>query len=472
MNVLLVNPNYNELIYEHISHPNIILPLSIAYIASACEKEGIKVKILDANASGLSFKDTLSNILKSGSKYIGITGTAETMLIVYKLSKEIKKNSSKVVILGGPYVSFAADKILSETRDIDIIVRGEGEITFPQIITCLETSKKYLLKIKGISWIRNNKIYHNPDREFIRNIDSIAFPAYHLLPMEKYTPNSFFYNKMKKVSSIGMITSRGCSMKCYFCSSSYFWKKLRIRSLENIINEINFIVNKYNIKYIDFWDDYFTASKKRVEKFCQALINNNIKIKWSCYSRVESLSEDLILLMREAGCCGIQIGIESGNINILESIKKNNDIKQIVKVIKAINKAGIKSMGFFMIGLIGENEKTIKDTVKLARISNLDFALFNIVMPYPGTKLYEISMKNKIIDENYNCSEMINYFYKKYRTEFLDSAMLQKYYQKAYRQFYLRPGFILKSLITLCKHPNEIKTYIILFQEFLKKIAH
>ncbi|GEM_PF-2197625 len=471
MSVLLVNLNYKELIYKNKNHPHIIPPLGLAYLASALENHGIEVEILESNANNLTQAETVEEIISSKAKYIGLTGTAETMPLVKYVCERVKQKSEKKIILGGPYASFVPDKILSESQYIDIIVRGEGEYILPKLIEKLEKDDSDLFDINGISWKNNNRIIRNPDEQIIKNIDEILFPAYHLLPMDKYTPNPFFYRKRKNEHSFAIITSRGCPMRCYYCSASSFWRIFRMRSIDNIFQELKILILKYKVSYIDIWDDLFTVSIERVKKFCIMLKENNFNIKFSVYARIESLTNEMITTLNKSGCVGIQIGIESGNRQILRSINKDVKIDTIIERIAKIHNTGMKSISFFMIGLPGETEKTVRDSIKLAKVLKTDYILFNTVVPYPGTYLYEMSLKNGIIDDRYPWDKMSKYFEKLYHTQFLSSEEIRSLYNKSYISVYFRPGYIFKHFFSLIFAPLLWRIYFNFVKELIGRLS-
>lgn len=453
--ILLVNPPYIKKTSGLKKVISIQPPLGLAYLASSLEKNGLDVKILDANAELLTIEETANIIASSNAKYIGITAVTVTIPIVYNLSKAIKEKCSKKIIVGGPHVTFLPERTLKECNSIDIVVRGEGELTLVELI-----KSRNLEKIAGITYRgTDGKILSNTDRLLIENIDEIPFPAMHLLPIDKYRPNIYFNKGYKGRKYARIITSRGCPNRCVYCSSTHFWKKLRLRSPENVVSEIELLVKNYDIRHLDFLDDTMTLSRERVKRICTLMKERGLDINWTCYARVNNITEDMVSMMKESGCFGIAFGIESGNQEILNRIQKNITIEQIRKAIQITKNSGIKTMCDFMIGLPGDTTETINQTINFAIELNPDLAFFSITTPFPGTELFDEAMSKGWITEDYSWDEMTLHGLTKFRNESVDSKYLAETYSRALKKFYLRPQFISNSMKRIIQNPYEFKNY-------------
>ncbi len=414
-------------------------PLGLAYLAAVLEKMH-DVSIIDCPTMNYSFSDFKRIIKKSKPDIVGITSVTSAIYGAYKTAKTAKEeNPNCTVIIGGPHVTFTAEQTLRECRYIDIIVRGEGEQTILEIANFLEKKKPKaeMKKIRGISFRIGNKIINNPDRGFIKNLDSLPHPARHLLPMEKYKLGRYRFGII--------MTSRGCPYNCIYCSSSLICGNIwRSRSPENVAEELRMLKDEYSIKEVEFMDDTFTLNQKRAEEICNIMTKEKIDLSWTCSSRVNTISRGLARKLKKAGCHTIYFGIESGSQRILDKIGKGITLRQSVDAIKTAKQEGIKTLGSFILGIPGETKKTINKTIKFARILKTDFAQFTICTPYPGTRIFdEAKRKGLLLTEDWS----------KYTT--LEPVMsipglsyreLKKLLRKAYLSFYIRPGFLLNQI--------------------------
>jgi len=346
------------------------------------------------------------------------------------------------------------ERTLKECKSIDIIVRGEGELTTVDL-----AKKNDLSTVKGITYRNNGRIISNPDKGLIADIDKIPFPARHLLPMNLYRSSTFF-NIHGSKGHTTLITARGCPNKCVFCSSSHFWGKLRMRSPENIVAEIEEIITKYGIRQIDFVDDTFTLSKKRVNKICNMILERDLDIKWVCSSRVNTITEETVKTMKKAGCYGIVFGIESGNQDILNRINKNVTLDQSRNAVQLSKKEGLITVGDFMIGLPDDTLETVTQTINFAIKLNPDRALFSMTTPFPGTTLYNEYLEKGLFKDNLTWDEFSLHSGTKFRNENLTAQEIEKSYLKAKRRFYIRSAFIIKSLVKIIKNPYELRNYM------------
>jgi radical SAM superfamily enzyme YgiQ (UPF0313 family) len=264
-----------------------------------------------------------------------------------------------------------------EGIDVDYAVYGEGEITFSEFIYFLKKERK-VEAINGLIY-RNeeNIIVKNPPRIQIKDLDEIPFPAYDLLKMNKYP--------MHRIT-----TTRGCPYKCVFCNSSSIWDwKWRKRSVENIVEEIQFLLKNHEKKVFFLNDNTFNVDLERIELFCNTLIEKKIDILWSTPVKVEIMTQEVAALMKKAGCYNVGVGIESANNEILKNIRKKTTIEEINQGISIFKKAGIEVLGQFVIGSPGETLETVKESIDYAKKSELDFVMFYAILPFKGTEQWD-----------------------------------------------------------------------------------
>jgi len=419
------------------------IPLGLGYLASTLEKDNHKVKIIDAPTLNYSMSEIKGEIQEFEPEIVGITATTSSIYDAYHVAGLVKNIKSQIItVIGGPHVTFTAEETLKECPSIDIVVRREGEVTLKELVNFWEAGCSptigSLTHIKGITFRENGKIKETEPRPFIENLDDLPFPAYHLLPMERYElGNHRFAN---------IITSRGCPFSCIFCSSSELCgKRWRARSPENVVEEIKLLKDKFGVKEIEFLDDTFTLNQKRAKKISDLLIKENLNISWACSSRVDTLSQELVGKLKQAGCHTIYLGIESGSQKVLNIVQKGITLLQAERAIRIVKKARLNTLGSFIIGIPGESEKTIKKTIDFAKKLSPTFAQFTICTPYPGTKLFRIAKeKGWLLTKDWSKYTIVDPVMK---IPGLVSKKLVKWLMRAYLSFYLRPKFILSQLI-------------------------
>jgi anaerobic magnesium-protoporphyrin IX monomethyl ester cyclase len=412
MRVCLINPPRIQ--PKSWGKPSVAQPLDIAYVAALLEKQH-KVHIIDAPnegwkileeidgtkyRQGLTNKEIADRIRQWSPDVVGITipfsGWWKPAYEVTSIAKSIDKDI--ITVLEGLHPSARPADCLAHPN-IDFVVIGEPEQTMFELMDVLEQGNVAgLKKVKGIGFKRNGETIITPPRPAIQDLDSLPFPARHLLPMGTYfaaVKENPLRGEISKPWTV-MITSRGCPNNCVFCSSNVVMgKKWRSRSPENVVDEIEQLVHTYHIKQVDFNDDNMTLDKKRMETICDLIVKRGLDIEW--YSptgvRADTLDENLLTKMKESGCKKIRIAPESGVQRVVDQIiKKNLNLKEVEKAVVLSKKVGIKVGCFFVIGLIGETKEDIKETINYAynlRRLGANSFIFSIAAPVYGTELYE-----------------------------------------------------------------------------------
>jgi magnesium-protoporphyrin IX monomethyl ester (oxidative) cyclase len=401
--------------------------LDIAYVAALLERQH-KVCIIDVPTEGwrnleeidgkryrlgLTNKETSARIKQWSPDLVVITvpfsGWSKTAFDVASAAKSIDKDITTVLIGLHPSAR-PADCLMHP--NIDFVVIGEPEQTVSELAGVLEQGKvEDLKKVRGIAFIKNGETIITPPRPVIQNIDSLPFPARHLLPMEAYfaaVKENPLRGEIRKPWAI-MITSRGCPYNCVFCTvHTVMGKKWRARSPENVVDEIEQLVHTYHIKQIDFLDDNMTLDKKRMETICDLIVKRGLDIEWYTPSgvRADTLDENLLTKMKESGCKKIRVAPESGVQRVVDQIiKKNLSLKEVEKAVVLSKKVGIKVGCFFVIGLIGETKKDIEETINYAyklRRLGADGFIFSIATPQYGTELYEQAKRGGFLRDGFS----------------------------------------------------------------------
>jgi radical SAM superfamily enzyme YgiQ (UPF0313 family) len=328
---------------------------------------------------------------------VGISAKSQNFNSACNVAKLVKMvNRKTVVIVGGPHVSMIGADILS-CPEIDIGVKGEGEKTIVELLDSLSSNKE-LSSIKGIIYRDCTGVVENAPRDFIKDLDLFGYPhefaAEVLKDYDKY-PITAFNN---------IFASRGCPYSCFFCGSKKIWgQNVRFRSPENIVKEINLLQEK-GIRFIRFDDDTFGVKKQNIIDLCNAISKHCPGVRWSCELHVKLVDEQVVRLMRKSGCYRIEVGIESGNNEMLKKIRKNITIEEAILACKIIKKYGIELQTFFMVGFPWETESTLEDTLNAMKNIDSDILAYSIFTPYPGTEAFEFCKVNRLIDDKFDTS--------------------------------------------------------------------
>lgn len=432
-------------------------PLGIAYIASFLERKGVKVDIYDSFAEDATMSDIYDKIRYCKANIIGISSVTSTIKEAVKIA-EFSKSQGKIVVIGGIHFTSMPTETFQKFSCFDYGIVGEGENPFYELIMGVE-----LKDIKGLVYRNGSSIIINKPADLIKDLSILPNPARNLLKNRLYrSSNNFFINR-KPFTSI--ITSRGCPFNCVFCASKIMWgTKVRYRPVEDIFNELDEI-KKMGIKQIQIVDDTFTLAIDRVRHITKKI--KSLNFEWGCNARVDKISPEILTLLKSSNCMFIEFGIESGNQNILNSMKKGITLEQARLALKLVKKLGIKSSCNFIIGNLGDTEKTIKETISFAKELNPDYALFHMLTPYPGTELFEIVQRN-----HYLIKDIEDYTNPKYsdcviELPGLDSKRIKSLSMKAYKSFYFRPRYIFRALSQSFFSFDEIKKNYSLLKSFL-----
>ena len=434
-------------------------PIGLCYLGAVLEKVGHRPEIFDAQLIEKSEKHLSNLIIQKKFDVVGfsaVTPSAKRTSIMASIVKEIRPKTTTIV--GGVHPTVTGPDVLKQMPDVDIAVFGEGELTIIDLLEHLE-HKKSLDEVRGIAFRTDEQIVRTERRELIKDLDTIPFPAHHLVDLDKYTPPpGLFFEK----PIIPMTSSRGCPYDCAFCADTVIWQgRCRMRSAQNVVDEMEYLRERYGAREIKFFDDTFTASRKRTVEICNEILRRNLGLIWRCASRVDKVDPELLKLMRESGCRSISFGIESGDDEILKRMNKKITVEQARQAVKWSKEVEIETKGFFMLNYPGENIETTEKTIRLSRELDLDFVGFNITMPYLGTRLRDEVEKNYRIDEKLwhdTDAALGNQIY--FFQDDLPVDYLKKAYRRAARGFYLKPKVILRKLLNI-RNLRMLKSYIV-----------
>jgi len=432
--VTLVNPPYPKGAHQHPP----FTPLGLGYLAAVLEKNQYDVDVIDCQASKLSFDDFRNEISKRQPDIVGMTSTTLTYNSALRIAKIAKEVHPKcLTVLGGVHVTFWDDKALQECPDLDVVVRKEGENTILELVEMLKAGRAFD-DVLGITCRKGEEIVRNPDRPYIEDLDSLPFPAHHLWPIDRL-------RKYGKVI-FPLMTSRGCTFWCEFCSAvRMFGRRFRMRSPKNVVDEIEYLHNTFGADNFTFYDDTFTINQPRTAEICKEIINRKLKIKWDCETRVDMVTKELLLTMREAGCYAIWYGVESGSQRVIDAMGKGFSLTQVMRAFKWAKEAGLMVVAGTILGSPGETKETAWETIKFVEKLNPDDVGFYIATPYPGTPMYDlVKEKNwlRVTDfDKYDTATPI------FELPTLSMKELREIREQAFQRFYIRPTYVLNMFI-------------------------
>lgn len=435
-------------------------PVSLATAGAVLENRGHNVDILDCPAQMIDYEPFCQKITPGEYDIVCWSTATPSITSDLFLSKTIKHMDPDIkTVVFGTHVTELADVCLQQETSLDFIIRNEPEETLAELIACLE-DKKELSSVTGLSFSQEpHKICHNPPRPYINNLDSIPFPAWHLLDLDRYRL-PLIHKKFLIISPI-----RGCPYPCSFCTANtYYGRKIRKKTVQRIIEEMEYDIRRFDISHFLIWADTFTADRDYVMDFCDAIILKKLAISWACNSRVDTVDDALLKKMAAAGCWMISYGIESGDQHVLNTARKNITLNQSRKAVSLSRKNGITVVGHFIFGLPGDSIGSINKTIQFAKSLDLDFAQFYCATPFPGSPLFRKALDNKWIDK---------FDFSQFRQ---DNAVMQlpglppekvnALRKKAFKGFYTNPRHFFQLLKTVRQHniSDAIKSSV----EFLK----
>lgn len=462
MRIMLINPpnTMEDVLGKASVFVSELDPLGLLYIAAVVEQEGHEVIVLDAYIDRLGLKGIMEEVERAKPDVVGISCLTSNGAAVYEIGKRIKAGGVKVV-LGNVHASIFYEIYLNHNC-ADAVVHGEGEYAFRDICRRYD-EKKGLDGIPGVSWHNGKEIVNNAPPEIILDLDSLPFPARHLVPKEKYAVgklNNFIYVNKGNKTIRQMFTSRGCVYACNFCVV-HRDRNFRAMSPARVVDEMEMLVRDYDVGYVFIMDSLFIAQKKRVQQICEEMIKRRVNIKWGCEGHVNIIDENTLGWMEKAGCYEMHFGIESGVQRLLDNVKKGTKLAGIEKSIKMVKRvSNIKVAGLFMLGMPGETLEDSKTTVEFAKHLPLDFAQFSITVPYPGSEMFETLSREGRLDtglrpggnvdldvwRRYSAHSGFSDNEPIYVPEGMTADDLKKMEKYALRSFFLRPSQIISQM--------------------------
>lgn len=455
MKVLLINPPrfkgipvIREERCEITERYSVLEPYSLLQIAAELQHHGDLVSLVDLNGFNLPYERLLSELKNVNPDAVVFRFTPTTFDWDIKTAEIAKSVNEEIITIGICWtLRTMPDAVMANAPHLDIYIRHEYEVVTPNLLDAI-SSNMDLINVRGIVYRHNREVRITDDAAPLVDYDLLPLPAYDLLP----SLNPYYVTAPAGKPFTIMYTSKGCPFRCSFCTvAGTAW---RPRSAEKILEELKFLKQKYKVRTLSFFDETFTLDRKRVEKICKILIEEDLHIHWYCNTRAHLVDRDLLFLMRKAGCTGISYGIESGSQKILDYCDKNLKVEQGKNAIRWAKEAGIKTFCSFILGLPGENWTTISETFRFVEETLPTSAQFNVAVPYPGTRLFE-QMKKAYPHELdfrllYQDDAVVG-------TESLSPADLNKARKMAYRTLYFNPRWWFSNIQHVMKNPEDMQ---------------
>lgn len=423
------------------SYPN----LTLATLAGHLIKEH-SVRVIDLDILNRYYDPLFDEIKRFKPDIVAASAKTPDYLAVKDIMYKIKKEYPDLTtIVGGVHITALPEEASKESC-FDIIVIGEGDEVIPKILS------SSLKDIEGIIYREDSAgiTTSNPKKGLIKDLNSMPYPAWQLFDINKYKNSRLSSRK----NPVGLIeTSRGCAFECNFCSKLTFGTKYRVKEYDRVVDELEFML-KCGFKEIHIVDDSFTQNINRAKRVCSEIIKRGLKFPWSLFNgiRVDMVDKEFFTLAKKAGCWQIGFGIESGDQEVLDKINKKTKLSDIETAIKLAKKADIDTFGFFIFALSGETEASMKKTIEFAKKLPLDIAKFDICIPYPGTPYYDsLKSEGRIKTEDwtkYICHQINEPLFEH---PDLSWETIGFYYKKAFREFYLRPNYIMRRFFRSIK---------------------
>ncbi len=451
MKIVLVNPPQE--IYLQGNNPKVIEkergknpPLGLLYVASAIKKAAHhEVKIIDANLYGYNGDDILAQFKEMRSDVLGVSVTTFTILDALEVIRTFKVvNPRGKVIAGGPHVAIFPRETVSLGL-VDVAVKREGEPLINKILDAIGDPES-LRQIKGICFRHNGKIIDTGEAPYINDLDSLEIPDRTLLPYREY------YSLLGgDAYSTTLFTSRGCPYRCAFCDRPALGKKFRFHSAEYVVREILQCID-LGIREFLVYDDTFTVNRRRVLEICDRIVELGLNITWDIRARVDTVDEQMLRALRRAGCRAVHYGVEAGSEPILKRLDKGITIPRVKEIFRLTRKTGMDTLAYFMIGNPGEQAGDIAKSLDLAKQIKPDFMHMTVFTPFPATRLYQEALDTGMIAHDVWREFAANPrpdFIPPIWPEYFTREELHKIIAASYKEFYLRPAYVLRRLLRL-----------------------
>jgi radical SAM superfamily enzyme YgiQ (UPF0313 family) len=442
-------------------------PLGLLYIAAYIREHGHTPYVVDITARKWNRQHAIEYVLSVNPDIVGITAKTINILNAHKIAEDLKRNGfTGSVVLGGAHLTAVPEETFLRFGAFDYGVIGEGEITFLELIERIQ-QKLEINHILGLVWRDpSGSVVVNPPRPLIKDLDTLPFPAWDLLPDFPHSyPHSALETKRAPAASI--MASRGCPFQCTFCDHVIFGSRVRQNSAEYTLRMIRHLIDTYGIKDLMMLDDNFILDREKLFAICDAMIQEKMNLSWYCMGHTNLMTEDRLKKIKEAGCWFLEIGIESGCDRILKLIKKNTTKAEIAEAVKRARNAGLKVKGNFIFGFPTETRESLEETIQFATNIGLSYFQQNFLTIWPGCEL-------AVNPDQYGQVEKDWGKLAHQRVTFIPNGLTEqdliKASKDAFRRFYLRLNIMIEIGMFSLSSPRAMQNAVVAFGVFLKTI--
>lgn len=404
MKIAFIGPKWNDLTNAYPS-------LGLGYLAAVAEQEGHECRIFDFGLRPQrSIAEDVQDVAAFQPDLAAFTSMTTSYASVETAAAMLKEQLGVTTIIGGPHAT-TLPQLTLENPHLDFLIYGEGEEVFRDFIRAQAQGRNNWGEMEGLWYKQDGKIIPGGERKLIEDLDALPYPARHLFELDHYplyAPNG--------EPMLTVLSSRGCPYNCSFCFKGIVGRTYRQRNPENIADELEHIIDRYGVRNFYFIDDLFTIDVRRLDKILDHFIDRGMDIRWRCLARVDRVNAELLQKMYKAGCRQIHYGIESGNEEVLRRTAKHIRLDQVRDAVKWTEEAGIHSKGYFILGLPGDTNETMEETIEFAASLHLSEAMFSIATPMPGTQLWN-ELLAKRPETQYNADFTKSYYYNSYTAE-------------------------------------------------------
>jgi len=429
---------------------------SLGYLSAMLETAGYDIFLLDSKRWFVSYKESYNKLINERPDIVCFTSTSENRFATIDLIRDVKKRLGSFIIVGGPHFTFTAEDAIEHVKEIDVVVRNEGEVTLLELVNKI-ASREDISHVDGITYRGpDGKIISNHDRKIISDLDVLPLPAWHLFDLDLYVDDRLPGQKDK---FIGILSSRGCPSLCSFCANAV--RVLRLRNPVKVVDEIEWLHKKYGYHIFKFIDDTITISKKHIEAICSQILSRKLDIIWSASARVDTVDWEMLSLMKKAGCRFINFGIESGSPRMLKEIKKNITVEEIKQAIRYSAELKFEMVSaYFMVSLPGETLADIDQTVilmkELKSYGKNVSVTFAYTLIYPGTEIEKTAKHHGILAEDFSWNT-----YHEFPNHMLSNSIpIMPYFEQKELKLVNIKAFLAKNYFS----------YIHNFKQMLKKV--
>lgn len=362
-------------------------PMGVASLAAVLEKAGHDVLVIDQYALGIPAHEVVMRVAAHKPMMVGLSCLTTAMPMVENLSQGIRAVLPEASIaLGNIHASFFSESLLKRKIG-DFVIHGEGENAFLKLADCLDDGKTPE-NIPGVSWLNEGTVIYNGPAKQVEDLDSLPFPAWHLLPWQKYMAHPIFG---RSGIMLPILASRGCPYECFFCTQKTPFRKVRVRNAEKVADEMEYLKERFGVRITGFMDCIFPVTEETGRSLTAAITGRGLqkKLSWCTELRVDSADLDLLSRMKDAGLFHVAFGVETGDPEMLRGLGKKFTIETVRQAIKNAKTAGLGTVCFFVLGFPGETAASCRKTINLALELDPDFAKFNIAIPYPGSRFFD-----------------------------------------------------------------------------------